>query len=236
MASDYPQTAKWGAEAFADAKRLGDRALRATAAGMLAIGQCFDGMSGDAREGLTLAAELLDGLSDDELGTMHCCASVGWAEHCAERYQHARRHLQRGIDVSRASGHGYYIVALLSAQSLVLTALGLLHEAQHTADTAVDAARLSGSPLEIAWALASQSLAATFRGDLATARAAAEESLVVGKEADATVPVALGGWALATAVLEAGDSDRVVSVLVDAAGGEDLPMTWSATRSLCYRS
>ena len=98
---------------------------------------------------------------------------------------------------------------------------GQLVEAAELLDNAVEGARLSGNVQALAGNLVNRSLTALAAGDLETAHATAEENFELTEGLDQSLACA-AGVALAAALLETGDPERAVDVLIGSSGGEEL--------------
>ena len=92
----------------------------------------------------------------------------------------------------------------------------------------MEGARLSGNVQALAGNLVNRSLTALAAGDLETALATAEENVELTQGLDQSL-VCAAGVALAAALLENGDPERAVDLLIRSSGGEDLrliPGVW----------
>jgi ATP/maltotriose-dependent transcriptional regulator MalT len=98
---------------------------------------------------------------------------------------------------------------------------GQLVEAAELLDNAVEGARLSGNVQALAGNLVNRSLTALAAGDLETAVATAEENFELTEGLDQSL-VCAAGVALAAALLENGDPERAVDVLIRSSGGAEL--------------
>jgi ATP/maltotriose-dependent transcriptional regulator MalT len=112
---------------------------------------------------------------------------------------------------------------LIPALGTVLHTTGRVAEATELLDEAVEAARLSGNVEGLGWNLLSRAYVAVAAGDLELALSAAQESVEVTRELDDRLVYTYARWAFASALLETGEAERAVEVLVEAAGGRELP-------------
>ncbi|HEX6584050.1 MAG TPA: AAA family ATPase, partial [Thermoleophilaceae bacterium] len=212
-------------EAREAAALVGARALEATAESLVAFAAAESDQN-DALNGLALdrAAELVDGLTDEELAArVVSVLFLGWAEIFLGRFDDADRHLQRGLDLARASGQGQHIL-MTTGRALVLSIRGDVSNATDVVATAVEIARLSGNDQVLAWALDTESRVATTRGDLDTAVRSGEEGVALAAAQGKPWLSAPVGSALGVARLEAGDPERCRTELLQWGGGPDLPL------------
>jgi DNA-binding CsgD family transcriptional regulator/tetratricopeptide (TPR) repeat protein len=224
-------------EAIEAAALVGARALEANAKALVA----FAVAGSDRKEildelALDRAAELVDELTDDELAERNVSALfLGWAEIFLGRFDDADRHLQRGLDLARASGQGQHIL-MTTGRALVLNIRGDISEATEVVGAAVEAARLSGNVQVLAWALDTECRVATTRGDLDTAVRCGEEGVALAsalRKPWISVPV---GSALGVARLEAGDPESCRTELLKWGGGPDLPLARLWLKCVCYEA
>jgi ATP/maltotriose-dependent transcriptional regulator MalT len=182
----------------------------------LALAECGRGESDRVGEPVAQAVSLLDSLRDEELGARHpaMTAWLGRAEACAERFDDAIRHLERGVAVSRSHGQRHLTVPLLGIQGQLLALTGRVERAADVAEAATDDALLSENARLLSWAMRLRSTVATLTGDLYAAVQFGERG--VGAE---TVPSSLlSGPAtapLVEALLEIGEPERCRDQLSD---------------------
>jgi DNA-binding NarL/FixJ family response regulator len=209
---DFEQTLSMGRAALETARGVGDRALLASAASALALGESAAGEIPQAREHLAEALALVDGLGDTELAPrLEALFYLGWAENYLERFDDAVAHADRGIAIARAIGEGRLLVPLMLTKGYPFEAQGRIAEAVAVCEEAVEAARLAGNPHYLFWAFFELGFALYYKGDLDGSIAAGEESLRVGHRlAGGTIPAAGGGpgWLIANARFAAGDVRR----------------------------
>jgi ATP/maltotriose-dependent transcriptional regulator MalT len=220
---DYSAMREFSRRARDAGKALGDPILTATPAAVLAFADVLEGAISDAEADLAEAAELVDGLSDEELALCRRATNnVACAELYLERYDDATRHSERALAVARATGQGQF-VPILFWTGMIRAATGRLEAAAEIHETAVEVARLSGHSQGLAWNLIGRSLTATAAGDVDTALAAAEEAVEVVEDEDMSFPAMWVRAGLATALVEAGDYARATELLLSGCGGEELP-------------
>jgi DNA-binding CsgD family transcriptional regulator len=224
-------------EAIEAAALVGARALEANAEALVA----FAAAESDRKEilvdlALDRAAELVDGLTDEELAErIQSALFLGWAEIFLGRFEDADRHLVRGIALARASEQGQHIL-MTTGRALVLSIRGDISEATDVVATAVEMARLSGNVQFLAWALNAECRVATTRGDLDTAVRCGEEGVALAAALGNPWISAPVGSALGVARLEAGDPEGCRGELLKWGGGPDLPLANVWQRCVSYEA
>ena len=234
-ASDFDGTLTWATEVLDSGRTHVDDLMTATAAALLSFAECGLGRFDRAETFRTEAAALIDGLSDDALAArLDAPFWLGWSEHFLDRFDDAIGHLERGIEVSRATGQRHLIVPMMLGLGFARAARGALGEAREIGDAAIEAARLGGDARGLSWALFERCWVAVQAGDLETALRCGEESMALAESLDESVLSASGAWVLAAAALESGDSVRCIELILNSIGGEELPLVMQGTRCLCY--
>ena len=208
-------TARTRAQVALDAATAcANRPWRASAAALLAVVESESSSADPSMPALQRAAGLLDELSNEELATcLWAALHVGLSELLAERFPEAIQHVERGIDVARATGNDQHLLALRFQRAAGLAYVGRLREATEEAEAAVEMAGLVGSPDLISWAMGVQCWVAVYRGDNAVALRAGEDSVEASRSrwmsADA-------GTTLALVRLEAGEPERCRAAMLAA--------------------
>ena len=110
---------------------------------------------------------------------------------------------------------------------------GKLAEAAELLDGAIEAARLLGSPPALAGNLFNRSVVAVAVGDLDIALATAEESVELARDLDEGFVTAWAAVRLAGVLLETGQPERAVELLLGRAGGEELTLIPGGWRAYC---
>jgi DNA-binding CsgD family transcriptional regulator len=234
-ARDYEQMRVKALEAAAVAEALADAPLRAAAAAAAAIACALGDRVDEAQELRERAAAIVDGLSDEELARrLDAAANLGNAETYLDRLEDAVRHLDRGLSVARETGQGRLFPLLTQRKGFALTLLGRLEEAADVTERAVEAARLSGSRESTAWALLNRAWTALLAGDLETALAAGEESVELSRSLDDSPVRTWSACALGSILLEAGEPERCLDVILPAAGGPELSAVPGVLRSMFH--
>jgi DNA-binding CsgD family transcriptional regulator len=177
---------------------------------------------------------LVDGMSDSELAR-HPEAStwLGWGEIALQRTRDAIRHLKRGLDAVRTSGHSFLATQMHLALGTAHLMMGELGEADARFDDAAESALMTGSDELRRLALAHRCWVATWTGDL-------DGALRMGEQASSgAAPTErfggmMAGKLLAQARLYAGDPAGFTELLLEAVGGPDMPKTERLLRSRSY--
>jgi len=178
------------------------------------------------------AAALVDELSDDEL-TLRPDAA-GWlaiAEVYLDLYAQAETHATRALMLARAGGRGDPLHRLYPVLPRVWYVRGKLTEASELLDNAIEAARLLGSPPALAGNLFNRSIVALASGDSELALATAEEGVELTGRLDGGFVAAWAAARLAAVLLETGQPEQAVELLVSNTGGEELTLIPGGWRS-----
>jgi DNA-binding CsgD family transcriptional regulator len=222
----------WAERAVATATPLGERALLAGTLAVRAWAGAFAGDGERAQRHCDEATELVDELSDQELaGRLGALAHLAAADLYLDRFASCTRHAERGLEIGRATGQGdlFPVVVVMLGRSLWVQ--GKPFEAGVLFDGAIEAARLAGNVQTLAWDLVNRSLAALAAGDLDLAVTTAEEGFDLTRTRGPGPLSTLAGAALASVMLEAGQADRSVDLLLTRAGGEDLKLIGGGWRA-----
>jgi DNA-binding CsgD family transcriptional regulator len=232
--SRYEAMHDWAGRAVTAAKAVGDPALLATALAMPAFADATTGPADRACSARAEAAALVDELSDDELS--HCPDAASWlaaAELYLDLYAEADAHASRAHGLARATGRGDPLFRLYPILPRIWYVRGKLAEAAELLDGAIEAGRLLGSPPALAGNLFNRSVVAVAVGDLDIALATAEEAVELTRGLDDGFVAAWAAVRLAGVLLEVGQPDRAVELLLGRAGGEELTLIPSGWRAYC---
>ena len=237
FAGDLAGLRTHAAEALDVAAAVGDRALAAKSSALIAFAAAeSDQERARVVTAIDRAAELVDALTDEELADrVESALFLGWAEIFVGRFDDADRHLERGVNLARASEQGQHIL-MTTGRALVLSIRGHLAEATEVVATAVEVARLSENAQFLAWALDIDCRVATARGDLDTAIHSGEEGVAAAAVLGNPWISAPVGSALGLARVEAGDPERCRRDLLRWGGGADLPRMSAWQRCLGYEA
>jgi DNA-binding CsgD family transcriptional regulator len=220
---DYAGMRGWGERALGLAREL-DESLAAAGLAVLAVAAAFTGPVAEAQAYRARAAAIVDALPDEELaGRVDALANLSGADIYLHRYADAASHAGRGLALARRTGQGEVAPVLIPVLVSALHITGRVTEAENLLDEAVEAARLMGNDEALGWNLLSRAYVAVAAGDLDLAVTVAEESVTVTRELDDRLVSTNARWALGSALLEKGEAEQAIEVLVTAAEGKDLP-------------
>lgn len=228
--SHYEAMHDWASRAVADAKAVGSPALMAVALAMPAFAYAMTGPIDRARSHRAEASALVDQLSDDELAHRHDAA--GWlaiTELYLDLYEQADAHATRALALARTSGGGDPLHRFYPVLPRVWYVRGRLAESVELLDGAIEGGRLLGSPPALAGNLFNRSVVALAIGEMDIALATAEEAAELTRDLDDGFVAAWAAARLAAVMLELGQAERGIEMLLDRAGGEELtfiPGSW----------
>ncbi|MFJ9102055.1 LuxR C-terminal-related transcriptional regulator [Streptomyces sp. NPDC102405] len=232
---DYETSRNHAETAAAIAHRHHDDIGESFALAQAALAHLFTGDQATARATTTRAAELIDVASDTTLLTnLEAAFQLGMAEGMMGRLVDAERHLTRGAALSRSTGQTYIQPQILTVLANTQLRSGNLRRALATLDETARHIEQVGNPATeaiIAMVRAETLYWRDSPGDLQDAVATAEHAAAIAGD----TPTA---WAVtvrcfhAEFVLLTGDTARARSLLLNAAGGTDLPRltTWRKPR------
>jgi DNA-binding CsgD family transcriptional regulator len=231
-AGDFDAMRGWGGRAVAGATALGERPLLAAA---LAVRAWAGAVAGDGQQAQTHcdeATELIDELSDEELAErLNALAHLASADLFLDRFPAATLHAQRALGIGRATGQGESFPLIVAMLGGSLWVQGRPLEAGEVFDGAVEAARLAGNVQGLALHLFNRSFAALVAGDVDLALATAEESFDLEESMEPGALSAIASCVLAGVLLETGQADRSVDLLLTRGGGEELGQIGGAWRA-----
>jgi predicted ATPase/DNA-binding NarL/FixJ family response regulator len=214
------------------ARRLGDAGLTAAALARLALAGPMMGAAEQADANRSEAVVLFESLSDDELArNLDAGALLAGMELYLDRYADADAHANRTLAVARATGQGEHFLVLIQILGGVWRQRGKLAEAGELLDGGIEAARVLGNTHALVWSLSGRSSAALRMGDVELALAAAQESVDLSQDAGGSFHSAEAAADLAAALLETGQPDRAVELLLGSAGGEELVLIAGSPRA-----
>jgi ATP/maltotriose-dependent transcriptional regulator MalT len=232
--SRYEAMHDWAARAVSAATELGDAVLLAAALAKSALADAMTGPPEAARSHRAEGAELVDGLSDEELSLRPDAAAwLAAAELYLDLYAAADEHASRALRLARATGRGNPFFGLYLILPRVWYVRGRLAEAGELLDGAIEAGRLLGTSPALAGNLFNRSVIAVAVGDLEIALATAEEALQLTRDLDEGFVTAWAAVRLAGVLLETGQPERAVELLLGRAGGEELTLIPGGWRAYC---
>jgi DNA-binding NarL/FixJ family response regulator len=125
----------------------GDRGQLAAGTTLLGMAALHGGRTAEAREHLSGAMRLVDGLADTELREhLHVLPPLAWLEMHLEHYADGSRHIGRGLAIARANGQTHVLPYLLIVDSALQSRTGRLAQARRRAEDARETSALIGSP------------------------------------------------------------------------------------------
>ena len=214
------------------ARRLGDGRLMSAALAELALASSLMGAAERAESSYAEAATLVDSLSDEELaGHLEAAVWLAGVELYLDRYAEGEAHAERALTVARATGQGELFLLLAATLGGLRRQRGKLVEAAELLDGGIEAARLLGNTHALVWTLMGRSAAALRSGDVELALAAAQESFDLSQHAESNFHSAEAAADLAAALLEAGQPEPAVRLLLEFAGGEELTLIAGSPRA-----
>jgi DNA-binding CsgD family transcriptional regulator/tetratricopeptide (TPR) repeat protein len=228
----YEDVHQWAERALTAARRLEDAALTAAA---LAVGVLADSMMGAAERAEANRREataIVDSLSDDELARyLEAPARLAGTELYLGSYADGEVHATRALAVARATGQGELVLVLVATLGGLWRMRGKLAEAGELLDGGIEAARLLGNTHALVWTLLGRSAAALHTGDVELALATAQEGFDLSTNLDEGFHSAEAAVDLARALLESGEPQRAVELLIESAGGEGLVLIAGGPRA-----
>jgi ATP/maltotriose-dependent transcriptional regulator MalT len=214
------------------ARRLGDAPVIAAALAELALADSLMGAPDRAEAGRTEAAELVDSLPDEELARfLQAPTWLAGVELYLDRYAEGDAHANRALALARATGQGELFLLLAATLGGLWRQRGRLAEAAELLDGGIEAARLLGNRHALVWTLMGRSAAALRKGDVELALATAQESVDLSRRADSSFHSAEAAADLAAALLETGEPDGAVELLLESSGGEGLVLIGGSPRA-----
>lgn len=199
---------------------------------MLAFADSRTGAAERAQSARSEAAALVDSLADEELARrLDAGAWLAGAELYLDRYVEADRHAGRTLALGRTHEQGELFLVLVQILGRVWFVRGKLAEAAELLDGGIEAARLLGNTQALVWNLFNRSVVALAAGDMETALSTAQESVDLSQGFDEGFHSAWAAVRLAAALLDTGEPEPAVELLLASAGGEGLvliPGSWQA--------
>ncbi|MBX6390909.1 MAG: helix-turn-helix transcriptional regulator, partial [Frankia sp.] len=220
--AEYEGMRRWQQEAHRLVGRLGDPALFAVSAGLLAGAEYMTSGMAAAASPLTVAGHQYDLLTDDQvLPHVLMLGWLGWTEIYMERFTDAARHLERADAIARRTGRGAASVMMSVGRATLAGWRGRVGEAARLAEDAVESCLLAPHLPFLSWALAIRCSTSTLSGELADALRFGAQAVRAARPETDTISV-LAGSHYAEALVEAGEPVRAIEELLSAAGGPSL--------------
>jgi len=233
----------WGESATESAAELDSVPVSAAAHAAFALGAAFTGRIDVGAQEADEASRLMASLADDELALIiDAIGNLAGAELYLDRYTACREHAERGMRVARASGQGELVAFLNPTLGTSLWVLGDFERSAEILDAAVQGARLTKNAQAIAWGAFNRAYSALMGGDVETAYALGEESVELSRDFTDGLVSSHAGVVHGATLLEIGEYERALELMLRRAGGADLPLIapgpWRATylefMALCW--
>jgi ATP/maltotriose-dependent transcriptional regulator MalT len=232
---DFHGLRRWVNQALRDPQAAADPATQAAATGLLGCAEYMTGDCDEARRRLDEAELLFERLTAEQLGEHHSLTWTGICEIYLERFDRAVALFERAMAVAEATGHGHMKTLNRIGLGLVYLWRGQIAPATELLDDAVEGATLTGNDQFLTWALWGRCWAATLAGDLDDALRIGDQAVQRLARGVADPVSAMAGAYCAEAKLEAGEPPAEArSLLLDAAGGEEMPLIEVAFRARWY--
>lgn len=229
--ADFETSRSHAETAAAIARRHHDRVGEAQALGQTALALLYTGHEGAATATATAAAELLDAAPDATLLTnLDALLQLGITEGVLGRYADSERHLARAAALCRQTGQKHVehnvLTVLANSQARSGNLRGALARLEQSTTGRGEEA---GEPSARAISAMLRAEVLWWRGSAADPDGTAAEVAAAADRALAIADGSPGTWAVsvrcfhAELVLHSGDPARARWLLLDAAGGEELP-------------
>jgi DNA-binding NarL/FixJ family response regulator len=230
--SDHAGMLEWGGLAVEAADAVGDDALSAAALAASTLGAAFAGQIALALEVHDRAERLIDSLGGDVLSSrLDALSNLATAELYLDLHASTARHGERGLSLARATGKTQLLPILIPILGCSLWMVGELERSAEVLDEAIEGARLVGNAQALSAALFNRALSASMAGDIEAALQLGGESVELTRTFDNGVMTAFAGAIFAQALLEAGQPERALDVLLTSTGGEEIPLLAGGWRS-----
>ncbi|NUP48972.1 MAG: AAA family ATPase [Catenulispora sp.] len=189
-----------------------------------------------AETALSQAAELVDAASDAALlKNLEAVYQLGHSENMLSRLADAERHLLRGTTLSRRSGQTYILPRFLKSLADAQARAGSVQRALATLDEAGPYFESTANPATraILAIVRAAALVWTSSPDAAQQALSWADQAAAWTEGHSTVWTVVVRCRRAEIVLLAGDPSRAGRLLLEAAGGPDLPNLVAARKTRC---
>lgn len=233
--SDHRGMLEWGRLAVEAAEAVEDDALSAAGLATYSMGAAFVGEIDLALELRQRAARLIDSLDDPALASrVDGLSSLATAELYLDLHVEAARHGERGLALARATEQAQLLPILTPILGTALAMSGRMERSAEVLDDAIEAARLVDNAQAVSLNLFNRALSAVMAGDLETALDCGAESVELARLVDNGVITAFAGAIHAQALLETGDARGALQLLLESAGGDELPLLAGSWRAIYF--
>jgi DNA-binding NarL/FixJ family response regulator len=231
--ADFLGMLEWGRLALEAADAVRSEALSAAALASYTMGATFAGRIDLALELHDRAARLIDSLGDEKLSSrLDALSNLATAELYLDHHALACRHGERGLSLSRATGRTQLLPILIPILGCSLWMTGEMRRSAEVLDEAIEGARLVENAQALSVSLFNRALSASMAGDIDLALELGAESVELARTVDNGVITAFAGAIHAHALLEAGNPEGALDVVLTSTGGEEIPLLaggWRAT-------
>ena len=232
--ADYPRARQHAETAAAVAHRSGDTVGEALAHAQAALALLSSDELDAAEVAIMQAAELVDAASDAALlPNLEAVYQLGFSEMMLSRLADSERHLVRAAALSRRSGQTYILPMVLKTLADTQARAGSVKRALTTLDEAALFVDNAENPATKAILAIIRASALVWVND----EDAQRKALAWADQAAAWTETRTTVWAVvvrcrrAEIVLQTGDAARARRLLLEAAGGPDLPNLIAARRT-----
>ncbi|MEA2127880.1 MAG: hypothetical protein QOJ85_771 [Solirubrobacteraceae bacterium] len=233
--NDPQMTGDSARRAVEGAQALNDVALHAAAAILLSESWLNRGETAAANAAYADAVGLLSTQDETQiaarLSTVFYLALTEWF---LRGGTHAEARFAQGVALSHSSGRNDLLIDLMGGQSVLLSVVGRLPDALTLGEECLEAAQVTGQPLALVWAQMARCLALTGIGELPQAVSAGEQAVAAARAVNVSQPACAAAWLCAGALVEAGEPERAIDLILEVLGGPELPRWFLTGRPLCY--
>lgn len=223
--SDHDRMLQWGERAVDAARSLDDPALFAAALAAHTMGAAFAGRVELAFQLHERCTGFIDSLPDEVIvSRLDALSNLAAAETYLDQNVLGCDHGQRGLRLARTHGQTHLLPILTPILGTSLALTGQMERSAEVLDDAIEAARLVGDAQGLSMNLFNRALAATMAGDLETGLRTGAESVELARSIDNGVITAFAGAIHAQTLLELGDAEAALGLLLSSVGGEDVPL------------
>ncbi len=223
--SDHDAMLTWGEVAVTAASELGEDDLLAAALAAGTLGAAFANRIDVALDLQARAANMVDQMTDEAIvGRLDALSNLATAELYLDRHVQGCEHGERALTLARATGQSHVLPTLTPILGTSLAMAGHNQRAAEVLDDAIEAARLVGNAQGLSLNLFNRALTAIGVGDLGTALRVGAESVEAARSVDNGVITAFAGAILAQAMMEDGDAQGALELLLDSVGGDEIPL------------
>ena len=216
------------------ARRLGDVPMIATSLAELAMADSLVGAPVRAEANHAEAARLVDSLSDEELGGhLEAPAWLAGVELYLDRYAAGEAHAKRALAVVSVTGQGEHYLLLVATLGGLLRQRGKLAESAELLDAGNRGGSVAGQlctrGVLDSWSAARPPRAAE-RGH-GPSHSRLHRKSVDLSQGESSFHSSEGAADLAAALLETGEPERAVELLLESSGGEEVTLIAGSPRA-----